>query len=362
MVIPLGSTQLRTLCSILNSQMTQLSCLAVTPPSTAFFISSSSRHGACMLLNPDKCQLLRLHTDHDVSRSTTFTPLCPCQCQHCGGIDPLSHRCQVVDHATYVLDASASSSPDRLRRFSQASSAFRFLFPLFSSKSIPIKRRLQLHNQIVLAILLYGSESQTYTPAQLQRFNALHFKVLHQIFGVKSSYYHQVLAPSSDSCSNAFLARKAAAFLPDQLTPLQIISQKRLQYLGHIMRHPYSLEHAMIFGPSRSFLRLTYPYRRGAPRAHWYELAFTEAYHRVHLVTMNQHPWPYEIHHTGYRTATLDLHKSYQGSHMPTWFDNTKQFRQIAPSILPGYLACVPLSCFPNGNTESIAAVKKTLI
>ena len=147
----------------------------------------------------------------------------------------------------------------------------------------------------------------------------------------KSSYYHRVLAPSSDSCSNAFLARKAAASLPNQLTPSQIISQKRLQYLGHIMRHPYSLEHAMIFGPSHSFLRLSSPYRRGAPRAHWYELAFTEAYHRVHLVTMNQHPRPYEIHHPGYRTATLDLHKSYQGSHMPTWFDNTKQFRQISP-------------------------------
>ena len=287
-----------------------------------------------LLLNPDKCQLLRLHTDHDVSLSTTFTPSRPCQCQHCGGTDPLPHPCQVVDHPTYlgiVLDASASSSPDCLRRFSQASSAFRSLFPLFSNKSITVKRRLQLHNQIVLAILLYGSESQTYTPVQLQRFNALHFKVLRQIFGVKSLYYHRVLAPSSDSWSNAFLARKAAAFLPNQLTPSQIISQKRLQYLGHIMRHPYSLEHAMIFGPSHSFLRLSSPYRRGAPRAHWYELAFTEAYHQVHLVTMNQHPRPYEIHHPGYRTATLDLHKSYQGSHMPTWFDNTKQFRQISP-------------------------------
>ena len=91
----------------------------------------------------------------------------------------------ILPNLGIVLDASASSSPDCLRRFSQASSAFRSLFPLFSNKSITVKRRLQLHNQIVLAILLYGSESQTYTPAQLQRFNALHFKVLRQIFGVK---------------------------------------------------------------------------------------------------------------------------------------------------------------------------------
>ena len=133
------------------------------------------------------------------------------------------------------------------------------------------------------------------------------------------------------------------------------------------MRHPYTLEHAMIFGPSHSFLRLSSPYRRGAPRAHWYELAFTEAYHRVHLVTMNQHPRPYEIHHPGHPTATLDL----QGSHMPlgltTPNDSDKSLRLCRievngvskPILLPGYLACVPLSCFPNGNAESIARVKK---
>ena len=31
----------------------------------------------------------------------------------------------------------------------------------------------------------------------------------------------------------------------------------------------------------------------------------------------------------------------------------------ISKPLLPGYLACVPLSCFPKGNTESIARVKK---
>ena len=31
----------------------------------------------------------------------------------------------------------------------------------------------------------------------------------------------------------------------------------------------------------------------------------------------------------------------------------------ISKPLLPGYLACVPLSCFPKGYTESIARVKK---
>ena len=48
----------------------------------------------------------------------------------------------------------------------------------------------------------------------------------------KSSYYHRVLAPSSDSCSNPFLARKAAAFLPGQLTPSQVISKKTHSIFG----------------------------------------------------------------------------------------------------------------------------------
>ena len=55
---------------------------------------------------------------------------------------------------------------------------------------------------------------KTYTPAQLQRFNALHFKVLRHIFGVKSSYYHRVLAPSSDSCSNAFSSTQSSCISP----------------------------------------------------------------------------------------------------------------------------------------------------
>ena len=60
--------------------------------------------------------------------------------------------------------------------------------------------------------------------------------------------------------------------------------------LGHITRHPYPLEHAMIFGPTHSFLWLPSPYRCGAPRAHWYELAFTEAYHGPWGTSCNYEP------------------------------------------------------------------------
>ena len=56
-------------------------------------------------------------------------------------------------------------------RYSQAASAFRCLFPLFTHPEIHPKRKLQIYAQIVMAILLHGSESQVYTPAQITKLN-----------------------------------------------------------------------------------------------------------------------------------------------------------------------------------------------
>ena len=55
--------------------------------------------------------------------------------------------------------------------------AFRSLFPVFTNPSLPSRRKLQVYAQIVLAILLYGSESQVFTSAQIIRFNSLHYKL-----------------------------------------------------------------------------------------------------------------------------------------------------------------------------------------
>ena len=107
----------------------------------------------------------------------------------------------------------------------------------------------------------------------------------------------------------AFLAQPAASHLPGLLTPSQLISQKRFQFLGRILRDPLCLEHQMIFGPSHSFLRLSSPFRRGAPRAHWPELAFTEAYHRIQSFSSRTRPPTHDFLNPHFRTATLDLHK-----------------------------------------------------
>ena len=134
--------------------------------------------------------------------------------------------------------------------------AFRSLFPVFTNPSLPSRRKLQVYAQIVLAILLYGSESQVFTPAQITGFNSLHYMVLRQIFQVKNSHYHRVLHPSKEDCSNEYLLSLTYRHAPRLLIPSQPISVQRLRFLGHILRHFEALEHRIIFHTSHIGLKL----------------------------------------------------------------------------------------------------------
>ena len=126
-------------------------------------------------------------------------------------------------------------------------------FPVFTHPQIHPKRKLQIYAQIVMAILLHGSESQIYTPAQITKLNSLHYKVLRQILQIKSSYYHRVLDPSSADCSNHFLLQQAFAQVPGLLLPSQLMSKNRLKYVVDILRHPACIEHHLCFNNSPSF-------------------------------------------------------------------------------------------------------------
>ena len=247
-------------------------------------------------LSPSKCQLLGINTDNPVFLSATVSTVRECRCVFCFGDDPLGTRVDPVDTSKYLgslLSSNASSQADSRHRYCQASAAFRCLSPFFRHASITTPRKLQVYSQIVLAILLFGSESQVYTPAQLTRFNSLHFKALRQILGVKSSFFHRVLQPSDELCSNEHLLRLAHEQAPSLRAPTQIISQKRIEYLGHILRHANQYEHTVCFSSAHAYRQIASPYRRGAPRAHWPEVAMTEAYHRSLLRNAGSFPSPY---------------------------------------------------------------------
>lgn len=156
-----------------------------------------------------------------------------------------------------MLNTCSSSLPGVNCRCSRASSAFKTLYPFFRH-AIP---------WIVQAILLHGSESQIYSPAQIAKIDSLHYKALRQFlyfFHIKSPYYHRVLQPSDSPCSNNFLL----SALPSCIYSSMRIFDSRIKYLGHMLP---------IANPSLTLRTISAPFRRGAPQAHWPELSLAES-------------------------------------------------------------------------------------
>ena len=119
-------------------------------------------------------------------------------------------------------------------------------------------------------------------PPQLTKLNHVHFKSLRRIFGIKSSCYHRVLNPTTEDCSNSYLASLSFDSLR-VITPSQICSQNRLTLLRHIFRHPDSLEYSSTFMPSGQYRYTRGPHRVGRPRLHWAESVMSQASNRISM-------------------------------------------------------------------------------
>ena len=158
-------------------------------------------------------------------------------------------------------------------------------------------------------------------------FNTIHYKALRKIFSIKSSFFHRVLSPTDEQCSNEYLLKLSYEHLPKLQPPSQHIQSARIAYLGHLLRHEAQLEHHFCFNASHNYIQ--FPQRRvGAPRIHWAELAMTEAYTRQQYLLQNRvPPRVYEHSHAFYtqpsRQDIAALH-----SH---WFGNTDLIRALQP-------------------------------
>ena len=131
-----------------------------------------------------------------------------------------------------------------------------------------------------------------------------HYKALRHIFHIKSPYFHRVLSPSDSPCSNDFLLSLAYPVLPTCIPFSMKISDLRIRYLGHILRHPGSLESLIIFNNSFSLRTISSPFRRGAPRAHWRELAIAETVHRTTVLSQGA-PFFGQFSHEFYQFFTI---------------------------------------------------------
>ena len=132
------------------------------------------------------------------------------------------------------------------------SRTIRLLKPFLGHKSLPPSWKLTVYRSVVQSILLYATESAQLTPPQLTRIDHVHFKSIRRIFGIESSFYHRVLNPTNEECSNQYLAglvynsRRV-------ITPSQIYSQNCLTLLGHLFRHRDTLVFHSTFMPSGQY-------------------------------------------------------------------------------------------------------------
>merc|ERR1712023_553076 len=114
------------------------------------------------------------------------------------------------------------------------------------------------------------------------------------ILGIKAAYVSRV---SHDEVhAQAFKHGMPAGALS------QIYVQRRLKFLGHILRHSSTLEYDVMFDHARNIRTLDYrvtSVRAGKPRPHWPEMAMYEAnsrrlYHRDHgVVPYSQYGSPF---------------------------------------------------------------------
>ena len=67
------------------------------------------------------------------------------------------------------------------------------------------------------------------------------------------------------------------------------------------------------------------------PRAHWPEIALSEAFHRSEQLRRNQHPTTQEISHPMYATGTQPMVHIYFGPSLADWYDTTAIWNTLSP-------------------------------
>ena len=172
-------------------------------------------------------------------------------------------------------------------------------------------------------------ESSQLTPPQLTKLNHVHFKSLRRMFRVKSSFYHRVLNPTSEDCSNSYLA--SLSFDSSRvITPSQICSQNRLTLLGHLFRHPNSLEFSSTFMLSGQYRYTRGPNRVGRPRLHWAESVMSEASSRISFLTSDQAPLHHDTDNSFFQIPNASNVRLTHVSPSLCWMDNTSLYRRIS--------------------------------
>ena len=288
-------------------------------------------HVRGLTLNFDKCAHLRLHSSERIFFSPSLSS--PCNCRSCHGHDPPLEPVPLSDEVKYLgayLDSLSNNRKNVSYTVSQAMTASKLLRPLLAHRALPPSWKLSVYRSIIQSILLYAMESAQLTPPQLTRLNHVHFKSLRRIFRIKSSFYHRVLNPTDEECSNAYLA-SLSYDSSRVVTPSQIFSQNRLTLLGHLFRHPDSLEYSSTFMTSGQYRFTRGPNRVGRPRLHWAESVMSEASNRISFLSSDRAPVHSDIDNAFFHIPNASTVRQTHVSPSLMWMDNTTLYRRVQP-------------------------------
>jgi hypothetical protein len=207
---------------------------------------------------------------------------------------------QIVDVVKYLgvyLDASSSSAKEISYRLQQAGNAFRLLAPFLRHSSISIKWRLQVYRQVIVAILTYALSSATLDDSLLKRLDSFHFKVLRTISGCKHTYFSKILSPNSEVITMQDLHKRHLSISKSCLPPSHIVSMQRMSLFGHILRHPDDILYNCCMRGLGDPRFLSTTLRKGAPRLHWIEMCYVEAYRKLTLLEQFRLPRILPLNH-----------------------------------------------------------------
>ena len=124
----------------------------------------------------------------------------------------------------------------------------------------------------------------------LNRLDSFYFRVMRQCLGLRSSFYHKVVADTGQECSNQFIQKTLIDSKYKTLTPSQTIQNRSLKCFGHILRHPEELSSKVVLTQMGSLRQLSSTNRKGAPRMHWSEITATKAIKRLDYLNLHASP------------------------------------------------------------------------
>ncbi|CAE8706555.1 unnamed protein product [Polarella glacialis] len=235
-------------------------------------------------LNLEKCQHLQLNTDTNIYFRDTEEGQCQCgTCFHGSPVPvgPPVPVSQVVKYLGVYLSQKARSQTDLTKRLAITYSSLKLLRPFFQSRDIPANWKFTIYGQVLSAIVLYAVQSETLTATQNSRLDALHFRVLRNITHTKTTFYHRVVNPNDTPASNQDVAKKALDLGYKGYTLSTEALNRKLALLGHIIRHPESVEHKVTFTSAHMYRKHASKFRVGPPKLHWAETAMADAYNRI---------------------------------------------------------------------------------